>query len=275
MATSDLLVVFVHGRATFGAESARTAWLNGVNQGLTAIGARPLHRSEALYVDYSEYLEQLAGAIGNRTSLPPKVLHDMQSGPEAGEPGVPVLRCQDCLTTGLRNTVEERYQLARGVAAHRLGAVGLKAMRDVLRYLGHASARVHIRGLVEQQIPDDRPIVLIGHSLGSLVALDAITSGVVAPIQLITAGTPVSVPAVRDVLTEEFRTTIRNLETPWLNVFDPGDEVTGGKWVRKHISSGVQNWHVDNGSRPHRAERYLRHQPVADTVSAWIKSHGR
>jgi hypothetical protein len=36
---------------------------------------------------------------------------------------------------------------------------------------------------------------------------------------------------------------------PWINVFDQGDKVTGGKWLKDKVAHGVENRSVNIGSR--------------------------
>lgn len=278
MPSEGPVVAFIHGRGTYGRGGSAHSWLIGLNEGLVAQGLKPVPQRDALYVDYAAYLDQIAKAIGNRQSLPPKqeltaeldaqLRDDLATPPGAPEPGVPVRRCQDCRGRGLAEGIQERWQLTKGVLAHAVGDAGVKVLKDVLRYLGHAGAQEQVRQRVLDQLPADRPVLLIGHSLGSFVALDAVTRGGYQPVSLVTAGSPISVPAVRDRLPSDLRFAISRFDSPWLNVFDPGDLVTGGKWVRKGMRHGVNNWHVDNGTKhTHDAGRYLRHQPVAECVA--------
>ena len=107
---------------------------------------------------------------------------------------------------------------------------------DVESYFGDASLRSLALDRVEEAVlaaGDD--VILIGHSLGSVVTYDLLRERQDLPVRgLITLGSPLGLPTVR-----------RRLRAPsfphgvarWVNVFDPRDFVTGGVMLRDHYPS--------------------------------------
>jgi hypothetical protein len=153
------------------------------------------------------------------------------------------------------------------------GALLLGRVRQVHAYLSDARVAGMIRAAVAAEI-DLKTQVLLGHSLGSVVAYDLLRCGVEGPSSitpgvrtLVTFGSPLAWSAVR-----------RRLEGPspgsfsvprgitWVNVHDPRDAVTAGAPLGP-LASGIVDHPVDNGSRDaHGARRYLRHKELARAV---------
>ncbi|ULR47854.1 endopeptidase [Streptomyces deccanensis] len=149
-------------------------------------------------------------------------------------------------------------------------------LREVHVYLTEPELASQIRKYVLQGA-DDRTTVLLGHSLGSVIAYDLLryeeiaapgTAGM-AVHTFVTCGSPLAIPTIQrgmglsDGLLAPIASHIR-----WVNVFDPDDVVTGGAGLAG-VAERVTDIEVDNGIRdPHAAPRYLRTRPVARAVTA-------
>ncbi|MEU0528981.1 hypothetical protein [Amycolatopsis tolypomycina] len=105
--------------------------------------------------------------------------------------------------------------------------------------------------------------VLVGHSLGSVVAYEALALGaVVAPEILITLGSPLASKAVRKRLRGGSLTKPDGVRS-WVNVADPRDPVAVAGTLAKF---GAQDREVKNGSDPHSAVNYLRKKETGSAV---------
>lgn len=79
----------------------------------------------------------------------------------------------------------------------------------------------------------DDKVILLGHSLGSVVVYDALSEHPELPVRgLITLGSPLGLPTVRRRLqTLQFPSGVAR----WVNVFDPRDFVTGRERLHEHF----------------------------------------
>ncbi|WP_022696789.1 serine peptidase [Euryhalocaulis caribicus] len=98
-----------------------------------------------------------------------------------------------------------------------------RALRDVWIYLERRSVRKIINGIVEPALDTDLPVVLVAHSLGSIVAYDIVRerfSGTVT--QLLTVGSPLGLRIARKALAPiRYPTTVEH----WFNARDSRDVV--------------------------------------------------
>ncbi|MFC1408170.1 hypothetical protein ACEZCY_02610 [Streptacidiphilus sp. N1-12] len=159
------------------------------------------------------------------------------------------------------------------------GLVFVRRMREVRSYLTEPDLAANVRALVRDHVTATTSVV-IGHSLGSVIAYDLFhheddaagrTSGCLlgpAVDTLITCGSPLGIPSVRRLMKIK---DSEHLHLPnhvrWINVHDPDDVVTGGIGLRR-VAPGLVDAAVDNGLiDPHSAVRYLRSEPVARAVT--------
>jgi len=110
--------------------------------------------------------------------------------------------------------------------------------------------------------------VLLGHSLGSVVAYEAVRR-LPGPLDLlVTLGSPLGLRSVRDRLSHpetEPATGLPPGVRRWVNVYDRRDPVAcagglGSLWP------GVEDVLVDNEEEPHAVERYLSKQQTGRAV---------
>ena len=144
-----------------------------------------------------------------------------------------------------------------------------KFMRDVFLYTRRDVVRARIDGIVTD-LMDDTPTVVVGHSLGSVVAYNvAVNRKPAVTTLLLTVGSPLGLPAVRE--------NVGTLKNPsgkpgWLNAYDPHDVVALYPLDKTHFGvkpaienhNKVQNW-TDNR---HGIVGYLDDELVARTIYA-------
>ncbi|MFB6887719.1 endopeptidase [Kitasatospora sp. NPDC056327] len=152
------------------------------------------------------------------------------------------------------------------------GAVAklIGALREVHLYLTRSDLAAQVRAHVSEAA-SERTSVLIGHSLGSVIGYDLIRRAELATPggtgtalhTFVTCGSPLAIPAVRRGLAvPDGEAMVLPPHIRWVNVFDPGDIITGGAGLAAEAAT-VIDVQVDNGRiDPHAATRYLRTVPV-------------
>jgi pimeloyl-ACP methyl ester carboxylesterase len=146
----------------------------------------------------------------------------------------------------------------------------------------HMRARICKRLAEQLQIPKDRPVTIVAHSQGSIVAyevLSAMTAGSLALNALVTIGSPLGLREVQDFL-QPNTLQIPSLVTRWVNFADPLDFVSMDKRLSGDFSAQppatneVQDELIVNsatrrltGFNPHSALGYLAHPKVRKWVA--------
>jgi hypothetical protein len=151
----------------------------------------------------------------------------------------------------------------------------VRRMREVRYYLTKPALAAEVRAFVRDEFKLHTAVV-IGHSLGSVIAYDLLRRQEVgaagtpgsAVHTLVTCGSPLGIPAVRRLMGLSDGTPLQLApHIRWVNVFDPDDVVTGGAGLST-VAPGLIEAQVDNGiGDPHAAVRYLRTAPVARAVA--------
>ncbi|MFD8915665.1 hypothetical protein [Streptomyces sp. NPDC059575] len=157
------------------------------------------------------------------------------------------------------------------------GKLFVSAMREVRFYLYEPDLAARVRSLVAQAFGEDTSVV-VGHSLGSVIAYDLLRTGQIPQESvgrvrtLVTCGSPLAIPSVRRGLG---LMDGEPLKLPggitWVNVFDPGDFITGGRGLESW-SPGIADEQVHNGvADPHKALIYLRSEPLARAIADAVR----
>jgi hypothetical protein len=150
-------------------------------------------------------------------------------------------------------------------------------LHQVRRYLTEPSVRQAVQEQVAQAIePDTR--VMVAHSLGSVVAYEALCTHPAWPVRsLVTLGSPLGMPRlVFDRLrpppaadgTGRVRGAWPGPIKVWTNVVDAGDVVALVKDLRPRFGEQVRGFVVDNGSHAHRVEPYLTAVETGTAIAA-------
>jgi hypothetical protein len=141
-------------------------------------------------------------------------------------------------------------------------------LRQVRDYMGNPEVRRQVRGRVANAVEDDTR-VLVGHSLGSVVAYEALCANTDWPVRvLVTLGSPLGIP---NLIFDRLEPTPRpateagsdprghwpGLGRVWINIADRADVVTLVKDLRPRFGPQVDGWIVDNGAHAHHVKPYL------------------
>ena len=148
--------------------------------------------------------------------------------------------------------------------------------KDVWAYF-FGGYRERMRKVVRDALRDlDGPVIVLGHSLGSIIAYDVLREPAEGDRQiplLLTAGSPLAVAEIQDLVT-------RPLEVPagvvaWRNVADRRDLVALDPTVRPEYlpAEACTDFAVRNDSFTHHAIReYLSTAPVREPMGEWFPS---
>ncbi|MEU9286129.1 serine protease [Streptomyces sp. NPDC048275] len=222
-------VVFLHGRGQQGRDPAalRAGWCGGLARGLAAAGLAPLAAADVWFPFYGD---ALATASATREGVVPATAATTAEAYAPVDPGAravyAALLDEAAETTGMpaqeREPVTAGAHATQGVPAQESGLLGgavaalqrplswiaarsglddvviATVFRDVAAYLDNKGVRDAVLDAVLTEVPDDGEIVLVTHSLGTVVALDLFTrlpKRASVPL-LVTAGSPLGLDAV-------------------------------------------------------------------------------
>jgi endonuclease G, mitochondrial len=295
-------LVFLHGRGQEGKDpdGLRRAWTAGLNRGLTLAS---LAQIDPIDVWFPFYADRMAEAIRSRESVvvPVDTIDLISANPaEAMAPTTPTTRLlyQELIEeaaakagmppeyasgeatgdAGVRSEEEGLVGILGGLTgrlqnqlswiAARSGLDDLviaQFLRDVATYLDEPRVRQAVLDTVAETMPTAGAVTLVGHSLGSVVALDLMTrlpTGVDLEV-LVTAGSPLGLDAVFR------RLLVGGPNRPkragrWLNVWCPADPVTIGCPLRDDWKGQLDEVAVNNPKeQAHAISEYMAHPAIA------------
>ena len=272
-------LLFLHGRGQEGCdpELLRRTWTAGLNHGLTLAGLATIDPADVHFPFYGDVLLQppaheslTADPAGNEVyqQLVSEAAAQlgMPTALEAGEPdtaeGLP----------GLGSDLLSRLNQQLSWIAARSGLDDFLIARifgDVAAYLHDAQTRRRVLDTVMETVPDSGRLVLVSHSLGTVVAMD-LMSRLPAAVEvdlLVTAGSPLGLDAVYKRLESGGPHRPARIEF-WLNTWYAGDPVAIGCPLSRSWAGQLQELAVLNPKdHPHDIAEYLQHPPVAGTIS--------
>ena len=154
-----------------------------------------------------------------------------------------------------------------------------KALAQVTRYLSNEDIRSAALKSVLDLIDTDTQVV-IGHSLGSVVAFEAVHESKHSIPLLITLGSPLGLHTViYHKLIPQPPKFPRRVQW-WVNVADRDDFIAAEPDLTEMFSSGIpedsifEGGHtVDNGAEPHRGSFYLSKVQVGRPVGTVLSAH--
>lgn len=151
----------------------------------------------------------------------------------------------------------------------------VKSLSEVWLYLTDASFREQTQQRVERALDGQTPTVVIGHSLGSVVAMDHILLRRQPVPALITLGSPLWMPTVLERLLHWHAGRAPVSIGHWVNLFDGRDIVGGGHpMARTWGDDGPSDTKITNADGPlhHSIGDYLSHAIVGRTLAQWAGS---
>ena len=257
-------VVYLHG---VGDGSPDLEWLEGLNRGLTRIDSPLISPDDVIAPRYASLLNT-DGIKSKHPGVTYKVKndHDERRAFERRQARVQRMlrRSSDVRAFGLNSVPDVVMESVQTVGINMTPVTVLKQVR---RYLSDEGLRGAVLGNILDDLPSSGEIVLIGHSLGSVIAIDLLDH---LPEKLhvkrfITIGSP----AGSDVLHRGSDRILKRFPyarvDDWSNFLDARDPVTAGRGLAR-IFPGAQDFQISGAAR-HYAHLYLRHPAVARLVS--------
>lgn len=151
-------------------------------------------------------------------------------------------------------------------------------LKQVVRYLNDPELHERILQIVLDQITAETRVV-IGHSLGSVVAYEALCRKPENVVSFISLGSPLG---IRNLIFDKLTPRPSAMQIGvwpgrvrhWTNIADKGDVVAIEKRLSRVFGEGIRDILVDNGSDPHHGERYLTTSEAGEAASEglWAKS---
>ena len=273
-------IVGIHGIAQQfrGSYQLGSAWYDAVRDGLAAAGYRSAAEALAPTDVQVAFFGDLFRPPGSMAAHePPFSAADVQPGAE-----------RDLLTAFYQAAVDQDPSLdvpegamGPGRAAVQVMLAGLARrpafarvaqrafignLKQVTAFLSDATVKRGVLARVRELIKGDT-VVVIGHSLGSVVAYEYLCQDRPASVKLlVTLGSPLGIPnVVFDRLTpgpaQGLGAWPSGVAT-WVNVADPDDFVALRKdlaplFPGTRLGQVVTDRLVDNGDEPHAVDRYL------------------
>lgn len=220
-------VIFLHG---VGNGDPQRNWLSGLNQGLAAAGVGPVSGADVISPDYA----WLLNAVGVKLKHPPTTYRVKDDRPERRA----FVRRQSRIERLL-----EQSGFAKGFGLRRMpdvvvaplqtATVKSGVLKQVYNYMSEEGLRAAVLTQVLKELPASGEIILIGHSLGSIIAIDLLDH---LPEELhvsrfITIGSPGSA----QILHEKHERLLKRFPyarvDDWTNFFVPFD---GSSGIRVH-----------------------------------------
>ena len=274
-----LKVLVVAGRGWRTHEKPELGFLDGLDRVLP-----PEHRS-ALQIRAAEHHERFDG--DERCPAWPEVAFPMV------QVGSAFTRCP-CCPNGPEYVHYARWLRSWGYRdrSFRRWCDGLLGPEDVRTYLTSPTAREAVVAGVADSIVSWQPDVVIGHSLGAVVAVEALarSRAIHAPSAVLTLGAPFPWPRFVEQWSPSAREWLLEPAVPWLNVVDLSDVVTASVIPTPEVYAGAAHLVVDNDHHvdlwpggpwwdprdtvdlmsTHRASLYLNHPAVAEVFAALL-----
>lgn len=147
----------------------------------------------------------------------------------------------------------------------------VRALRQVTLYLTDDDVRARVQDRVDALVGADTRVI-IGHSLGSVVAYEAAHRlGHPLPL-LLTLGSPLG---LRTIVYDRLRPqppAMPPLAERWVNITDR-DDLVAARPDLTELFPGVESaYTVDNGAKPHEATFYLAKRQIGEPVAHALRS---
>lgn len=265
-------LVYLHGVNSRGPEAPSTSrWKDGLEQGLKAAGYPGLEDVSIVAPSYADLLKKLNGDPNKVDAPIPPITQPKQSSSERRQNRSEFDWRMAAMERRLADTAAFGPKpLAAAAEKAAAAAFRLKKFREASNYMNDDKVRRDVLNRVIQQLPADGSIVLIGHSLGSVVAADLLPRipNDLKIAGMITIGSPL---AQGNFDLSKLETNLR--EPPsnlawWINFWSHWDPVAALRGA-----SSVVPWLLDlrvstpvNPHSAHSSREYLEEELVGKAV---------
>ncbi|MGW5385341.1 trypsin-like serine peptidase [Nocardia sp. NPDC003963] len=270
-------MVFLHGRGQQNRVPGelRRLWTAGLNKGLTLAGLGTIDPGDVYFPFYGN---QLVASMDTREAVDTGSAGYQnlvaEAAHRAGMPGAGELPADpeaDELFGGIGAVVLGRLhdQLSWIAARSGLDSALIGAIfKDVAAYLDDERVRKDVLDTVLTDMPTGGELILVSHSLGTVVAMDLLTQlpREVTVSLLVTAGSPLGLDGVYSKLLSGGANRPERVGA-WLNTWYAGDPIAIGCPLRRAWGPDLRELPVENpGERAHDIAEYLAHAAVAAAI---------
>ncbi|MFF3722993.1 trypsin-like serine peptidase [Streptomyces erythrochromogenes] len=285
-------LVFLHGRSQQGKdpEVLRRGWTGGLNHGLTRAGLRTV---DPAHVWFPFYGDRIVEVVGQHEALPASyadapAVAALEAFAARSEHGTyEQLVMEAAVLAGMPpNGQEAAENIGSTIVGSLQGALGWLAaktdvdalaittvFRDVDAYLSDQAVREAVLDRVSEEIPHEGELVLVTHSLGTVVGMDLVANRLPPGMKvtlLVTAGSPLGMNAVTSRLLPP-GTDRPGAVRAWVNAWCPTDAVAIGCPLEPVWGKLTEEHAVVNASdRAHSIEEYLAHPEVATAIDTFL-----
>ncbi|MGW6613978.1 trypsin-like serine peptidase [Streptomyces erythrochromogenes] len=285
-------LVFLHGRSQQGKdpEVLRRGWTGGLNHGLTRAGLRTV---DPAHVWFPFYGDRIVEVVGQHEALPASyadapAVAALEAFAARSEHGTyEQLVMEAAVLAGMPpNGQEAAENIGSTIVGSLQGALGWLAaktdvdalaiatvFRDVDAYLSDQAVREAVLDRVSEEIPHEGELVLVTHSLGTVVGMDLVANRLPPGMKvtlLVTAGSPLGMNAVTSRLLPPGTDRPGSVRA-WVNAWCPTDAVAIGCPLEPVWGKLTEEHAVVNASdRAHSIEEYLAHPEVATAIDTFL-----
>ncbi|MGB4779291.1 hypothetical protein [Microbacterium sp.] len=262
---SDTWVLFLHGINA----STEDHWRLPLDQALVRAGQEPIDPARVLTPDYRAALR--GEAEGSSAVRATWKRPDKDSLRKAQTSYVARMAFLESQLRPIANGVPAWVQPPELATVPTLGAL----LDDARNYARSAEVRAAVHSIVLaslEAVPAGSRVVILAHSLGSVVAADIVKKlpeGLHIPV-LVTIGSPLG--AITEFRGRDLDEYPFDRLGAWVNIFDPRDPVTGGRgigdrfrWV-VDVAVTLQDWMFPVLIHQHGGEYYCAHAAVASAI---------
>jgi len=258
-------IVYLHG---IGDGDPDRGWLDGLNDALRAAGHPVIDEQMIVAPRYASLLK-----TKGLKAKEPKIEYKEKKGSrsrrdfELRQAEVRRLLQHDSgvATFGFGGVPDFLAGAARNFGAKNLPIFDLPMVKQ---YVNDDGCRAAILSFLRDQLPTRGEIILIGHSLGSVIAIDLLDQlpPEVRVRRFITIGSPANCAELYGKRKHLLNKVPYELVDDWSNFFSYGDPVPMGRGLAA-IFPGAQDFAVSLGRGVHGAKRYLAQPSIARLIA--------
>lgn len=262
-------ILFLHG---VGSGESERKWLNGLNRGLATLNLDPIVPDQVIAPEYA----WLLSADIDRVKPPDNTYKVKKDTAERRTFFLRQSRVERLLTpknladkAGLRSwpdAVVEPLQTA--AIASKLGI-----LRQVSNYMKQEALRSAILRQILKDVPTSGELILIGHSLGSIIAIDLIDH--LPPDLKVTRFLTIGSPAGSEVVHKGHEKLLKRFPyarvNDWSNIYSTNDPVTAGRGLASTFKAAqdfrIRISRTTDNILAHKSEHYLEHPAVTTLIA--------
>lgn len=256
--TGPVTLVLVHG---VGGPQTVSAWIDPLNRSLSQLGYPALGADDAVIVP--DYSSAFGSSLEGDT---PALTWERPSDEEYQEARLSYLARRARLAREIGRARLSDPGFGWALVPDKAAGIAGQSLGWVRRYVQESDVRERVWRMVLRDLPARGPVVVVGHSLGSVVVADLLPRlprGVVVDC-FISIGSPLAISALRRHSRPLRKAFPFDRVRGWLNVYDPGDVVTIGRGIAS-VFPAVLDEPVAL-RRAHDLTGYMSHPAVAIAV---------